>query len=142
MIKFYSLYSEQLVPTPILKSVPSQISPIVHKITNTWHALQNNSCPKLPQKGETKRKLHQLRHKSFLVFPTHAHKVRKHGTLHRGQFQLVQSTVNEFYQRDRKESNRREVCKSYGTFQFQYWYYLNLIVLFISLSYSWSHQVL
>ena len=47
-LKVHSLYFEQRVPTPILKSLPSQFSPFVRGITNAWHALQNNSCPKSP----------------------------------------------------------------------------------------------
>ena len=34
------MYSEHLVPTPILESVPSQFSPFVCEITNALHALQ------------------------------------------------------------------------------------------------------
>ena len=69
MRKVHSLYSEQLVPTPILISVPSQFSPFVREITNAWHALQNKSCPKSPLKENKER--------------------------HKGQFQLVQSTVDK-----------------------------------------------
>ena len=53
-IKVYSLCSEHLAPAPILQSFPSQLSPFVREITNAWHVLQNNSCPKSPQNGETK----------------------------------------------------------------------------------------
>ena len=48
----HSLYSEQVVLTPILKLVSSEFSPLVREITNTYHDLLNNSCPKSPQKGE------------------------------------------------------------------------------------------
>ena len=46
--KIQSLYSEHLLPTPILKSVQSQFSHFLAKclITNEWYPLQNNSCPK------------------------------------------------------------------------------------------------
>ena len=85
------MYSEHLVPTPILKSSPSQLSHFVRKITNAWHALQNNPCPKSPQKGETKRNFNQPKHKAFSVSPSFP----KRGARHKGQFQLVQSTVDE-----------------------------------------------
>ena len=85
------------MPTPILKSVPSQFSPFPREITNAWHTLQNNSCPKSSQKGESKRKLQQLKHKAFSVILTSARQVWQRPERHKGQFQLVQSTVNELY---------------------------------------------
>ena len=40
----YSLFSEHLVPSPILRSIRSQFLPFVCEITNAMHTLQNNSC--------------------------------------------------------------------------------------------------
>ena len=62
-------------PPPILRSVRSQFSPFVCESMDVWHALQNNSCPKSPQKGETKRNFNQLKHKAFSASPTHAREV-------------------------------------------------------------------
>ena len=93
--KAHSLNSEHLVPTPILKSVPSQFSPCVCEITNTCHVLRNNSFPKSTQQ---KTNFKQLKHKVFSVSPTHAREARKRGTQHKSQFQHVQSTVNELYE--------------------------------------------
>ena len=50
---------------------------------------RNNSCPKSHQKGETKRKLYQLKHKSFSSSPTHACEVWKRGTPHKVTFNLL-----------------------------------------------------
>ena len=83
------------LPTPILKSVPSQFSPCVCEITNTCHVLRNNSFPKSTQR---KTNFKQLKHKVFSVSPTHAREARKRGTQHKSQFQHVQSTVNELYE--------------------------------------------
>ena len=93
----HSLYSDHLVPTPILKPVRTQFSSFVRKITNVWHALQNSSCPKSPQKGERKRNFKELQHKAFSVSAKHAREVRNLGTRHKGQFQLVQGTGNKLY---------------------------------------------
>ena len=62
--KFCSLYSEQVVPTPILKSVPSQFS----------FCLGNYKCvacftkqllPKIAPKGRTKEKITSAKTQSF-----------------------------------------------------------------------------
>ena len=86
---------EQTLPTLILKSVLSQFLLFVCEITNAWHALQDNSCSKSPQKGE--KKLYHLRHKAFSVFAMHAREMCKSDTGHKGRFQLLQSTVNELF---------------------------------------------
>ena len=70
--KGHSLYSEQLVLTPISKSVPTQFSPFVCKITNTWHVLKKQFLLKIATKGETKIKLHQLKANPF-QFPALLH---------------------------------------------------------------------
>ena len=42
----------------------------VYKLSDlTWHALQSNSCPKSPQKGETKTIFNQLNPKAFSISP-------------------------------------------------------------------------
>ena len=48
---------------------------------------------------ETKRKLHQLKHKADSVSRTHAREVSNHGMRHISwvRFQLVQRTVNRLY---------------------------------------------
>ena len=53
--------------------------------------------PKIAPKGRNKRNFNQLKHKAFSVSLMHAREVWKRGTRHKGQFQLVQSTVNELY---------------------------------------------
>ena len=54
-VRVHSLYSEHLVPTPILKSVPFQFSSFVPKIRNAWYTSQNNSCPKSPQREKKEK---------------------------------------------------------------------------------------
>ena len=51
---------------------------------------------------------------------------------------IIYSTKEIKEQRRAKESNK---SKSYSRVQFQDWYYLNLIVLFISQFYAWRDQI-
>ena len=63
-----------------------KFSPI--PIFTLFREITNNSCPKSPQKGKTKRKLHQPKYKAFLISSTNAREVWKRGTRPKSQFQL------------------------------------------------------
>ena len=91
------LYSEHLVLPPVLKSVPSQFLSLFPKLQmhgTFYKAVLSGNCPK---REKQKGNYINLKHKAFSVSPTYAREVWKRGTWHKGQFQLVQSMVNELY---------------------------------------------
>ena len=57
--KVHSLNSGKVAATPILKSVPSQFSPLFSKLQSRC-TLTRQFSPKSPTKVETKRKLQQF----------------------------------------------------------------------------------
>ena len=88
--KVHSLFCEKNI-NPHLKTVQSQFPPFLAKLQRRC-TLYKTILAKNHPKGRNKEKCNQLKYKGF---PPCTH--MKHDMQHKGQLQLVQSTVNELY---------------------------------------------
>ena len=87
-VKVLALYSEQVVLTPILRSVPSQLSSFVGKTKIGAHFTEQ-FFPKIALTGRNKEKITstriQFQSPALNQSISHAREGRKNGTWHKGQ---------------------------------------------------------